>query len=247
MTASDSPITPFVLVHGAWHGGWCWKKMRPLLERAGHPVLTPTLTGLGERRHLLAPGIGLDTHIQDIVNAIELEDLQDVVLVGHSYAGMVITGVAAAVPSRIGRLVYLDAFLPEDGKSLNDYVPAMVAGYQASVARDGDGWRLPFRGALSLEALGVTDPADVAWMEPRMGDQPYRTFVEPVHAPVTTLSRLDRVYALSSRRPHYLAAAARARHDGFTIVELPGGGHDVMVTMPTELATALLTLAKRRG
>jgi pimeloyl-ACP methyl ester carboxylesterase len=240
---SDRTKAPGVLVHGAWHGGWCWKKLRPLLEQAGHPVFTPTLTGLGDRRHLLNPTIGLRTHVEDVCNLLELEDLSDVVLVGHSYAGMVVSGVAAAVPQRIDRLVYLDAFLPQDGKSLNDYVPAMVPGYERSVAATGDGWRLPFAGALTLEALGITEPADIAWMEPRMGDQPYRTFIDPVAAPERTLGKLERVYILSSSRPHYLAAAERARALGFSIVNVPGAGHDVMVTRPAELAGALLRLA----
>ncbi len=242
-----SARSAFVLVHGAWHGGWSWRKLQPLLGQAGHLVFAPTLTGLGERRHLLSRDIGLNTHVNDVRNLLELEDLRNVILVGHSYAGMVITGVAAAVPERIGRLVYLDAFLPEDGKSLNDYVPTMVPGYERSVAGNGEGWRLPFSGALSLEALGITDPADVAWMAPRMGDQPYRTFVEPVSAPEETLAPLDRVYILSSRRPHYLAAVERARARGFSIVEVPGAGHDVMVTQPAELADALLRLAARAG
>lgn len=238
---------PFVLVHGAWHGGWSWKKLRPLLEPEGHKVFTPSLTGLGERRHLMTRETGLQTHITDVVNLLEFEDLRDVVLVGHSYAGMVITGVAAAAPQRIGSLVYLDAFLPDDGKSLNDYVPGMVPGYERSVASSGDGWRLPFAGALSLEALGITDPADVAWMAPRMCDQPYRTFVEPVSGPEATLAPLDRIYILSSRRPHYLAAVERARARGFAIVDVPGAGHDVMVTQPVALADALLRLSARAG
>lgn len=239
-----SPLnSPILLVHGAWHGGWSWKKLKPLLERAGHAVYTPSLTGLGDRRHLATPEIGLDTHINDISNILDLEDLHDVVLVGHSYGGMVITGVAALMPERIGKLVYLDAFLPDDGSSLNDYVPAMVPGYEQSVARDGGGWLLPFTGTLSLAALGITDPADIAWMQPRMVEQPYRTFTDKVRAPAGKLTELDRTYMLSSRRPHYLAAAERARTQGFAVVELAGGGHDVMVTRPVELAATLLRLA----
>ena len=112
----------FVLVHGAWHGGWCWRFVRDLLEKSGHRVHAPSLTGLGERKHLARPDIDLDTHIADIVSLLEMEDLSDVVLVGHSYGGMVITGVADRAPERIGRLVYLDAFVPEDGKCTLDYV-----------------------------------------------------------------------------------------------------------------------------
>src|SRR3712207_5745958 len=111
-------MTTYVLVHGAWHGGWCWKKVVPLLRTAGHEVYTPTLTGLGERAHLLSPTITLDTHILDVVNVLEYEELLDVVLVGHSYAGAVISGVADRAPTQVAQLVYLDAFVPRDGEAL---------------------------------------------------------------------------------------------------------------------------------
>ena len=117
-------MATFVLVHGAWHGGWCWKRVRPLLESRGHLVFTPTLTGLGERSHLLARETGLETHIADVVNVIRWEELSEVVLCGHSYGGMVISGVADRVPDRIRSLVYLDAFVPSDGQSLFDFLPA---------------------------------------------------------------------------------------------------------------------------
>jgi len=110
----------YVLVHGAWHGGWCWKKVAPALRAAGHVVYTPTLTGLGERAHLANPAIDLATHVADVVNLLEAEELDKVVLVGHSYGGMVVTGVADRAADRIGRLVYLDAANPKDGQSLVD-------------------------------------------------------------------------------------------------------------------------------
>ncbi|MGH8724055.1 MAG: alpha/beta fold hydrolase, partial [Burkholderiales bacterium] len=113
-------MTTFVLIHGAWHGGWCWRFVRPLLK--GHEVFAPSLTGLGERKHLVRADIGLDTHIEDVAALLEMEDLKDVVLVGHSYGGMVITGAAARAPARIQRLVYLDAFVPESGKCALEYV-----------------------------------------------------------------------------------------------------------------------------
>src|SRR5258705_1716413 len=112
----------YVLVHGAWHGGWCWKRVAPALRAAGHEVYTPTLTGLGERAHLANPAIDLATHISDVVNLLEAEELNEVVLLGHSYGGMVVTGVADRAPARLRRVIYLDAFLPEDGKSLLDYL-----------------------------------------------------------------------------------------------------------------------------
>ena len=117
-------MTTFVLVHGAWHGGWCYKRVARLLRQAGHDVYTPTLTGLGERAHLMNRAIALDTHVQDIVGVIRCEELSDVVLCGHSYGGMVITGVAEQMAAKIRSLVYLDAFVPENGKCLFDYLPA---------------------------------------------------------------------------------------------------------------------------
>ena len=113
----------FVLVHGAWIGGWCWRPNAQALRKAGHEVFTPTLTGLGERSHLMNPGINLDTHIADIVNVFKHEELSDVVLVGHSYGGMVVTGVADALADKIRSLVYLDAFVPESGQALVDLAP----------------------------------------------------------------------------------------------------------------------------
>ena len=113
-------MSTFVLVHGAWHGSWCWKRVRKALQDQGHQVFTPTLTGIAERSHLLSPTVNLDTHIDDVVNLIRWEELSDVVLCGHSYGGAVISGVADRIPDRIRSLVYLDAFLLEDGESLHD-------------------------------------------------------------------------------------------------------------------------------
>ena len=143
----------FVLVHGAWHGGWCWAKLARLLRDAGHEVYTPTLTGLGERAHLARPEVDLETHIQDVVAVLEAEELRQVTLVGHSYGGMVISGVAARTSGRIGHLVYLDAFVPEAGKSLLDYVGERAAAMREAAAAHGEGWKLP---SLAPEALGVT-------------------------------------------------------------------------------------------
>ena len=137
-------MATFVLVHGAWHGGWCWKKVTPLLRAAGHEVYTPTLTGLGERAHLLTREVDLDTHIRDIINVLEYEELRDVILVGHSYAGMVIAGVADRVPARLAHLVYLDAFVPRDGQaSLSLSPPELEAHLRAQALAEGDGWRVP--------------------------------------------------------------------------------------------------------
>ena len=136
-------IGTYVLVHGAWHGGWCWAKVARLLRDAGHEVYTPTLTGLGERAHLARPDIDLDTHIQDVVAVLEAEELRQVTLVGHSYGGMVISGAAARTSGRIGHLVYLDAFVPEAGKCLLDYVGERAAAMREAAATQGEGWTLP--------------------------------------------------------------------------------------------------------
>src|SRR5688572_1955574 len=114
-------MATYVLIHGAWHGGWCWKLVAPALRRAGHEVYAPSLTGLGERRHLASRAIDLEAHVRDVVELLEMEDLSGVVLLGHSYGGMVVTGAADRVPERISQLVYLDAFVPENGKCLLDY------------------------------------------------------------------------------------------------------------------------------
>jgi pimeloyl-ACP methyl ester carboxylesterase len=142
--AQPARRSTYVLVHPAWHGGWCWKKVTPLLQAKGHDVYTPTLTGLGERSHLAHPDVGLETHIQDILNVLKYEDLSDVILVGHSSSGVVITGVADRTPERIAHLVYLDAFVPENGQSMMDIVPRHIAPrHEARVQSEGQGWLLP--------------------------------------------------------------------------------------------------------
>src|SRR5262249_39759793 len=134
----------FVLVHGAWHGSWCWKRVRKALQARGHEAFTPTLTGVGERSHLFSPHVNPDTHVEDVVNPIRWEDLSGVVLCGHSYGGCVITGVTDRLPDRIGALVYLDAVVPEDGQSMYDFLPGFYKAPQLEAARrDGEGWKVP--------------------------------------------------------------------------------------------------------
>jgi pimeloyl-ACP methyl ester carboxylesterase len=123
-------MTNYVLVHGAWHGSWCWARVRRRLSAEGHEVFTPTLTGVGERSHLLSRGVGLETHVLDVVNLLIWEDLRDVVLVGHSYGGAVVRHVADQMPDRIRSLIYLDAFVPENGKAVVDYLPDRGESYQ---------------------------------------------------------------------------------------------------------------------
>ena len=173
----------YVLVPPAWHGGWCWKKVKPLLQERGHDVYTPTLTGLGERSHLAHQEIGLDIHIHDIVNVLKYEDLSGVILVGHSSSGMVITGVADRVPELLSHLVYVDAFVPEDGQSMWDIIPPdRRPAMEALVKTEGNGWLLPRFAALPWEKFvpevwRVTDEADLRWMLARLGPTPFGTLM----------------------------------------------------------------------
>jgi len=161
-----------VVAHGAWSAGWAWKKMRPLLRAAGHELWTPTNTGLGERGHLAGPTVDLDTHIADVIGVLEMEDLREVVLIGHSYGGMVATGVADRAQARIAQVIYLDAFVPRHGQSLFDLQSIEVRERMRELARtDGDGWRVP-----PNPMPPDTPAADVAWASSRRLPQPIKTF-----------------------------------------------------------------------
>jgi pimeloyl-ACP methyl ester carboxylesterase len=230
--SAQSKTVTFLLVHGAWHGGWCWKKLNPLLRAAGHQVFTPTLTGLGDRAHLLSADVNLTTHIKDITAVLEYEDLEQVVLVGHSYAGMVIAAVAEDAGARLAQLVYLDAFLPEDGKAVKDYAPLNPTRL--------DGWRVPVPGA--PPRFGVTDNRDVAWMEARLGDHPNQSFTEPARLSRNTNTSLRQSYVQCTKAPFFAEAAERAKRQGFRSRELFAAGHDAMITQPEALAKVLLEL-----
>jgi len=166
-------MATFVLVHGAWHGGWCWSRIAPQLRDAGHIVYTPTMTGFGERSHLLTPDVGLETNVQDIMNVLTWEDLHDVILVAQSYAGMVTTSVADRMPERIAALCYINAFIPTNQISQNDLLPdwrrEMI---EEELASDPDAWRMP---APIPELIGVTDPDVAAWITDKMTVQSAKT------------------------------------------------------------------------
>lgn len=167
-------MATFLICHGAWSAGWAWRKVRPLLRAAGHEVLTPTYTGLGERAHLASPSVDLETHIQDVLAVIEFEDLGDIVVVGHSYGGMVATGVADRVAGRVRQLIYLDAFVPGNGQSLLDLrgpAPRPAAG------SDGEDWLIP-----PNPTPPDTSAADLAWITPRRRPQPVGTFTQALAA-----------------------------------------------------------------
>jgi pimeloyl-ACP methyl ester carboxylesterase len=167
----------FVLVHGGWYGAFIWQDVLRGLRALGHTATAPTLTGLGERGHILNDSADLDCHINDVVRHIEMEDLHNITLVGSSYGGMVITGVLARMPERISKVVYLDAFVPGDGEAMMDYgIPEMIAAW-APLKQNN----LPLP-SMPLSVFGVTDPAMVDFLELRLIYQPWRTFYQPVKA-----------------------------------------------------------------
>jgi pimeloyl-ACP methyl ester carboxylesterase len=234
-------MATFVLGHGGRHGGWCWKRVSPLLRAAGHDVYTPTYTGLGERKHLLSPSIDLTTHIQDVVGVLEYEDLAGVILVGHSYGGMVVTGVTDAVPDRIAHLVYLDAAIPEDGESLIDVLPAAQHLRELAETR-GDGWRLPAEYA-SPASYDVTDPADAQWVASKLADQPFRCYTQPLQLRGNT-SHVPRTFIYCTQSNSIPASCRERARSGpnWHYRELEAG-HDAMVTAPAALTSLLLEIA----
>jgi pimeloyl-ACP methyl ester carboxylesterase len=239
-------MATFVLVHGGGHGGWCYAKVKRLLEADGHEVFAPSLSGLAEHAHLMSPAIGLDTHIDDVSSLLHYWDLHDVVLVGHSYGGMVITGVADRANARIGKLVYLDAANPRNGQSLVD-----VAGPTLELARPFgavvDGVELvllPAEGAGMF--YGVTDPADLKWMDERLTGHPWRCFEDKLiledEGAVWALPQFHIICdANALSRDSRIIEPARAEGRLWTI----DTGHDLMITEPAFVADALIEIAAR--
>jgi pimeloyl-ACP methyl ester carboxylesterase len=237
-------MATYVLVHGGGHGGWCFQRVARLLQAEGHVVYTPTMTGLGERAHLLNAEVDLHRHIEDIAAVLAYEDLRDVILVGHSYGGMVITGAADRVHERVGRLVFLDAANPVNGQSLAD-----VAGPVINAVRPfgevRDGMELVLLPAPDAGLLyGVTDPGDLAWMAERLTAHPWKCFEQPVD-----LANEDALWALpqyhivctSTLATRDKALMDRARAEG-PLWDIDTG-HDLMITEPGKVTRALVQVA----
>lgn len=236
-------MTTFVLVHGAWHGGWCWKRVAQPLRAAGHEVFTPTMTGLGERAHLASADINLDTHIQDIVATIEAEEIDDIVLCGHSYGGMVVTGVADRLAERIRTLVYLDAFVPKDGQSLFSFQdPERVAKTRETASATGDGWKVP---PMSPDYFKVTDPDNIAWIERRCVPQPIPTMGQPVSLTGAVDGIENKVYIWAKGHVNgiFHIFADKLRDDPAWQFHEMACGHEVMIDDPEGLTRILLDLA----
>ncbi|MFJ7276766.1 alpha/beta fold hydrolase [Kitasatospora sp. NPDC098663] len=241
-------MSTFLLIHGSWHSGRCWERVVPLLEAYGHRVFAPSLTGCGDKAHLLGPEVGLDTYVDDVVGLVAEHDLDDVVLVGHSYAGLVISSVANRIPERIAHLVYLDALVPQDGESAVDVQP--VGRRMIELAEKSEsGWRVPPMPELPapLGLFGVTDPADVAWLRETLTDQTVRCLRQPVRLDNPAADAIARTHIHNvgptppgiTRRP---VPPVQPNGSAAQVWELLTG-HDCMITMPRELSELLLKLA----
>ena len=237
-------MATFVVVHGAWSAGWAWKNMRPLLRERGHELFTPTHTGLGERSHLARPDIDLEVHIADVLGVLRFEDLHDVVLVGHSYGGIVATGVTDRVAERIAHLVYLDAFVPRDGQSLADLTGAAAHARVLAAAREhGDGWRVP-----PNPMPPDTSADDLAWATPLRIMQPLKTFEQKLRL-TGAVEQLSRSYIYCTRPGPgdvFRQFTNRARSEpGWSYFELDAS-HNPHITMPDTLAALLDGIATGR-
>ncbi len=237
-------MATYVLVHGGGHGGWCYQKVARLLRASGHEVYSPTLTGLGERSHLLRPDIDLDMHIRDVVALLFYEDLRDVILVGHSYGGMVITGVADRAADRVGRLVYLDAANPVNHQSLVDVTQGGIS-FIRSEGQMVDGVELVLLPAPGGGAFyGVTDPDDQVWMDERLTGHPWECFAQPLDLQnESALWAIPQYHivctsTLAGRDPEMMA---KARNEG-RLWDIDTG-HDLMITEPEAVADALEQVA----
>lgn len=234
----------YVLVHGGGHGGWCYQRVAAILRAAGHQVYTPTMTGVGERTHLLTADTGLETHIIDIDNVLRYEDLRHVILAGHSYGGAVITGVADRALDRVEQLVFLDAALPMNGESIADASPGIRAVALADT-RTVNGIELILwpDNPISRAIYGITDDGDWAWARERLSPHPWRTFLEPLRLQnVDAVARLPRTLINCTSTMRTWTGESRIRHLAGDRVWQIDTGHDLMITEPEKTAALLLQL-----
>jgi len=234
--------TDFVLVHGAWHGAWCWRRVSDRLIAAGHRVWVPTLTGLSDRAHLMSPSVDLQTHIQDVARLVQWEDLDSIVLVGHSYGGMVVSGATEVLGTRVRSLVFLDAFVPNAGESVVTISGAETEERLKKAAASSNGLSLP---AYPAKAFGISD-SDALWVDSKMTAQPFKTFTGSL-ASVAARDRVHRktyIRAAKFPSPAFDGYARRyAGQPGWTVATWQVG-HDLMITKVEETTTVLLDAAR---
>jgi pimeloyl-ACP methyl ester carboxylesterase len=241
--ATSPPRGKTILVaHGAWSAGWVWKKMHPLMTAAGHRLITPTQTGLGEREHLATPAVDLETHIQDLLGVIKHEELNDFVLLGHSYGGMVATGVADHVPERISQLIYLDAFVPRDGQSLLDLQGPDAARGMRERVKAGDGWRVE-----PNPPPPDTPPEDLKWIQAHRMAQPLKCFDTPVRLKNGD-AKMPHAYIYALRKTPadtFKPFAERAKKEHWDYREIDAS-HSPHVTAPEALASLLVSVIAKK-
>jgi pimeloyl-ACP methyl ester carboxylesterase len=238
-----APGKTYLLVHGAYHGAWCWKDVARRLRLLGHTVFTPTLTGLGERSHLLAFRPGLETFIEDIAQVLRFEDLSDVILVGHSFAGPVISAIADRMRARIRHLVFLDALVLRDGECAADRSPPeRMALYRQRADETNDGLGVP---PVSPEYFGITDPLIGAWLKTKLTPHPVQTYEDRLMLTNALGNDLPATYIACTNPLHPITWQSRElakSQYGWRYLELPTS-HDAMITMPRELTEMLLATA----
>lgn len=237
-------MSTFVLVHGAWQSAATWDLLAPLLASHGHRVITPVLSGLGTDQDRLSPGTTLTRHIEDVSTLLSNSSVP-VTLVGHSYAGMIISGVAESNALQIQRLVFVDAFIPEDGQAVLDLLPLETGNYFLGVARDhGDGWRLP-GGEGQLDLWGLKAGAARDFVRARLCDFSLHCFQEPIRLPANRKAGIPAAFVASvaedyPARPFFAPFAGKARALGWDVAEV-NSGHDSHVECPGEVANILLS------
>ena len=240
--SSNKGKRTFVLVHGAWHGGWSWKRVAEPLRQAGHIVFTPTLTGLADRSHLLSGSINLDTHINDVANVFKWEDIDDAILVGHSYAGWVISGALEHIEDRVAGVVYLDAFVPDNGLRSYDLTHGENRTSLDRALADGD----ISRPVPSGQRLGLTDPDDIAWVERKLTPQPIGVSMQPITLTGARERIPRKLYIRATRyeQPAFDAAFDKCSADpSWQAIGMDNCSHDIMVDAAPELVDILQKFA----
>jgi pimeloyl-ACP methyl ester carboxylesterase len=238
LSAQSQPVT-FLVCHGAWSAGWAWKKMHPLLTKAGHRLIAPTYTGVGERSHLASPSTDLETNIQDILGVVKYEELNNFVLIGHSYGGMVATGVVDRIPERIIKLIYIDAFVPRDGQSLLDLVSPEARQRMIDGVKAGDGWRAP-PNPVPKDTLAE----DTKWIEPLRVPHPMKCFAQQLRLTQGDTKR-PRAYIYCKRigaEDTFRQFADRAKRERWDYREIDAS-HSPNVSAPALLAELLMSIA----
>lgn len=235
---TEKPV--FVLVHGAWHGGWCWQDVSKNLREEGYSVYTPTLSGLGEHKNTLNENVNLQTHITDIINLIVIEDLRNVILVGHSYAGTVIAGVADSIPERLSNLVYLDAMIVHNGESALSVQTEETQKYMNQIIEKKQ--NVP---PVSAENFGVTDTVKAKWVNERLTPQPFNTFTQKLILKHHFGNEIPLVYiaCINPELPVLEKLSKEAQNNSLWTYYTLNTGHDAMITMPKELSKLLTKIA----